>query len=86
MQMFVRSRGTHANLPEWYFNGREQGQFASTCRGIFAKSQQPRNFALPHYSALRSFVARDQPLAAAIPATHGLSYKFRVIGTQPASG
>jgi hypothetical protein len=82
----VQRRATHANLREWYFDGQEPGQFASTCRGIFAKSQRPGIFALPHYSAQRSFIARDQPLAAAIPATHDMSCKFSVIGTQPTSG
>ena len=82
-----KSRSTHANLRELVF------QWAATRRGFpalvmefFAKSQRPVIFALPHYSALRSFVARNQALAPAIPATHDWPCKFRATGAQPASG
>jgi hypothetical protein len=72
-------------LRGWYFSGRERGQFAFTCQGIFAKSQRPGIFALPHCVAQRSIVTHDQALATAIPAAHDLSCKFHVIGTQPTS-
>jgi hypothetical protein len=72
-------------LREWYFSGRERGQFASTCHAIFAKSQRPGFFAPPHCVAQRSFVAHDQALATAIPAAHDPSCKFRLTGLQPAS-
>ena len=82
----TNSRSTHANLRDWYFRRRERGPFPSNCHEIFAKSQGLQIFAPLHCSAQRSIVARDQALAAAIPAAHDGSCKYRLTGLQPSSG
>src|SRR5664279_3702234 len=82
----TKSRSTHANLRDWYFSGRERGPFPSNCHEIFAKSQGPGIFAPLHCSAQRSIVARDQAVAAAIPATHNAACKYRLTGLQPTLG
>jgi hypothetical protein len=70
MQLY-EAAGTHANMREWYFGGQQRGLIGATCGGIFVKWRQPENFAPLSYSAQRSFMARNQALAAAIPAAHG---------------
>jgi len=42
------------------------------------------NIALPHFSARRSFVAGNQPVAAAMPSAHDLRENNSVI--RPATG
>ena len=87
--MFIerqRNVQTHAEMPDWYFNGRDRGRFRSSCREFSMNSPQPGIIALPHLSARRSFVAHDQALAAAIPAAHDVPCKFCFPSAQPASG
>jgi hypothetical protein len=76
---------THAYLRNWYCSGRKRGQYSCACHGIFAKSPPLKNIALPHRAARRSFVARDQALAAAIPAAHDAACEFRACDKQDAS-
>jgi hypothetical protein len=70
---------------QWYSSGRDRGLFPSNCHEIFRNSQLTEIFALPYCAAQRSIVAHDQSLAAAIPAAHDESCKFRLTGLQPAS-
>jgi hypothetical protein len=69
---------------QWYSSGRDRGLFPSNCHEIFRNSQLTEIFALPYCAAQRSIVAHDQSLAAAIPAAHDESCKFRLTGLQPA--
>ena len=63
---------------DWYFSGRQRRKFRATCRRVFTKSRQSKIIALPHSRAWRSFMAHDQPLAAAIPGAHDESCTFCV--------
>ena len=70
---------------DWYFSGTQRGKFPVICRRVLAKSRQLKIIALPHSSARRSFMAHDQPLAAAIPGTHDESCTFCLADARSAS-
>jgi len=56
---------------------REARQRATGCREFVIEIRLPTNNAPPYCTAHRSFVARDQALATAIPAAHDALCKFR---------
>jgi hypothetical protein len=70
---------------DWYFSGTQRGKFPATCRRVLAKSRQTKIIALPHLRAPRSFMAHDQPLAAAIPGAHDESCTFCLADARSAS-
>jgi hypothetical protein len=76
----ARGDGAHAIMRGSAFSHPGKRHFDAASRQIVVKFSARLNFAPPNPSAWRSFSARDQALAAAIPGTHDKSCKFRVAG------
>jgi hypothetical protein len=66
----------HAILRRWNISLVKPRRFGPDFPQITPKFRLCTNTALPHFCALHSFVARDQSVAAAMPAAHDLHAKF----------